>query len=271
MVDNYQNNDEYEFTDLDALNTDPLNVNEGVAQETTYETRRQANQNNIRRNALIAVSIVILAMLAYKFFGSFFTTKVKAPDSALTAPPVKQPIVVKQEPIVEPTPTVVTSSQPAPSTSPSATEQELTQRVSALELSQQSLRSDLNGVSEQLGGLNTSISELSSKINSLTESMAVLTQKVEEQATQIAVLTERTKPKPVVVRHLVKKVIPQIVYYIQAVIPGRAWLIGSNGSTLTVREGTMITGYGIVRLIDAHQGRVLTSSGRIIRFSPQDS
>ncbi|HAF87135.1 MAG TPA: type IV secretion protein IcmG, partial [Legionellales bacterium] len=60
-------------------------------------------------------------------------------------------------------------------------------------------------------------------------------------------------------------------YYIKAVIPGRAWLIAANGSTLTVSEGTNIKGYGMVKLIDSTQGRILTSSGRVIRFSQQDS
>ena len=60
-------------------------------------------------------------------------------------------------------------------------------------------------------------------------------------------------------------------YYVQAVIPGRAWLIATNGSTLTVRQGSSVRGYGVVQSIDAVQGRVNTSSGRVIRFSQDDS
>ena len=62
-----------------------------------------------------------------------------------------------------------------------------------------------------------------------------------------------------------------VYYYIQAVIPGRAWLVSSQGLTITVREGTSVPGYGIVKLIDPNQGRILTSSGRTITFSQQDS
>ena len=57
----------------------------------------------------------------------------------------------------------------------------------------------------------------------------------------------------------------------QAVIPGRAWLIANNGSTITVREGTPIPGYGIAKIIDPIKGRVMTSSGKEIRFSQDDS
>ena len=80
----------------------------------------------------------------------------------------------------------------------------------------------------------------------------------------------RTQPKRVV-HHINKPSAPPIHYYIQAVIPGRAWIIATNGSTLTVREGTNIAGYGIVRLIDPLDGRIVTSSGQIIRFSQEDS
>lgn len=267
MADNYQNNDEYEFTDLDALSPDPLEVNDSAETASYANKARATGGNNIRRNALIAVAVVILAMLSYKFLGSFFTTKPKVPDAAVVTPPIQQPKpIVVQQPVTQPTPVV-----PVETVKPSVTEQELAQRVSALELGQQSLRSDLNSASEQLSGLNTNITELSDKINHLADAMTALTQRVEEQSTQIELLTERTKPQKVVVRTSPVKRAPLPQYFIQAVIPGRAWLISTNGSTLTVREGTLIAGYGVVRLIDAHQGRVLTSSGRVIRFSPQDS
>ncbi|MBA3536672.1 MAG: type IV secretion protein IcmG, partial [Tatlockia sp.] len=87
---------------------------------------------------------------------------------------------------------------------------------------------------------------------------------------EIVLLTEKAKPKPVR-RRLIVKSAPRLMYFIQAIIPGRAWLIATNGSTITVREGTRIAGWGVVKLIDPIQGRVLTSSGRIIRFSQRDS
>jgi len=71
-----------------------------------------------------------------------------------------------------------------------------------------------------------------------------------------------------------KKVVaatPPAQYFLQAIIPGRAWLISTNGDTVTVREGTRISSYGVVRFIDAKRGRVLTSSGQVIRFSQEDS
>ena len=66
-------------------------------------------------------------------------------------------------------------------------------------------------------------------------------------------------------------VVPQIQCALQAIIAGRAWLVCSNGETLTVRQGTQVYNYGEVRYIDAISGQVLTSSGQTITFSQEDS
>jgi intracellular multiplication protein IcmG len=109
------------------------------------------------------------------------------------------------------------------------------------------------------------------KMAELNQVITQLNAKLETQSQVIERLTVRTAPKPPKPRVLNGFLNQRLKYYVQAVIPGRAWLIATNGATLTVREGTLISGYGVVKLIDPTQGRVLTSSGRIIRFSQSDS
>ena len=48
----------------------------------------------------------------------------------------------------------------------------------------------------------------------------------------------------------------RIPYNIQAIIPGRAWLLAANGETLTVTEGDMLRGIGRVSRIDPYDGIV---------------
>lgn len=55
-------------------------------------------------------------------------------------------------------------------------------------------------------------------------------------------------------------------YYVQAVIPGRAWLKSSNGQIITVTTGDGIPGYGTVETIDSQNGVVITSTGTKIVF-----
>lgn len=170
------------------------------------------------------------------------------------------PEPVQPQPIVQQQPPAVQENDTA-----------LQQKVASIEASQQTVQSEVSSMSQQVGNVNNNVNALNAQITKLNQMITDLNTQVVKQSEVINVLMERTKPKPVkrVVR--VRTVAPQIIYYINAVIPGRAWLIGTNGSTLTVREGTKIAGYGTVKLIDSMQGRVLTSSGRVIRFSQEDS
>lgn len=58
----------------------------------------------------------------------------------------------------------------------------------------------------------------------------------------------------------------KISYYIRAIIPGRAWLRGSDGNSLSVSNGDEIPGYGLVTDINAEQGYLVTSKKDTIRF-----
>ncbi|ARB93397.1 type IVB secretion system protein IcmG/DotF [Legionella longbeachae] len=277
MADNDQN-DEYKFAELDSLENDSIENPEYSPKSTTSMGQGGAEpRKNIKRNALIAVGFVVFIMLMYKFVGGMFfgkSTKVPTEESITPAPvaeitPSPQPqqppqTEIPQEPIQQPQvqaiqPRIVEESR------------ELKQKVASIEATQQTVQTEVSSVNQQVGNVNNNVNALSAQIAKLNQVISDLSNQVAKQSEEINVLMERTKPK------LIKRIIhvqppaPQINYYINAVIPGRAWLIGTNGSTLTVREGSKIEGYGVVKLIDSLQGRVLTSSGRVIRFSQDDS
>lgn len=257
--------DEYEFGDLDALEPES-------ASDETNLSPEQGEKKNIRRNALIVVACVVLAMLAYKFLGSFLASETQPQEASVPSISSISPqdnVPATPQPIVTPAPTPVPIPTPAPL--PSVDNSQITQKLSALEMGQQTLRSEVVAVNSQLGGINSNVNELSEKITELSQMLSNLASRVEQQSGELAALNERTKPKPIQKVVIRRPTIPRRVYHVQAVIPGRAWLIATNGSTLTVREGTQIPGYGVVKLIDAMQGRVLMSSGQVIRFSQQDS
>ena len=275
MADNDQYNDEYQFADLDTITPDAgdeegtSESNKEVPPPGERPPKEFSEPANIKRNALIVVVLVILIMVIYKLVGSFIAEKKSSP----------KPEVTQLKPATEPSPPVPVApapAQPAPSpVLPTSQENEpkidiqINQKLSTLEIGQQSMRTDLSSVPSKIEGLNTSLNTLVAKITDLNGVIANLNSKLDEQAREIERLTVRREVKKVhVARHRNSF---SVQYYIQAVIPGRAWLIATNGATLTVREGTTIPGYGMVKLIDPNQGRVITSSGRIIRFSQEDS
>ncbi|WP_419420337.1 type IVB secretion system protein IcmG/DotF [Legionella sp. D16C41] len=192
-------------------------------------------------------------------------TQVSQPETTSVQPTELTPTQTTTSSTTTTTPTAVTVN-----TTPSPDLSQLEQKISAIDINQQTIQSDINALTNQLNGINSNISNLNVKIENLAQIINTLSATIERQASQLTALTI-VKKTPKVKKVVTKIIVPRNVYYIQAVIPGRAWLIASNGSTLTVREGTNIPGYGVVKLIDPNQGRVLTSSGQVIRFSQQDS
>lgn len=61
---------------------------------------------------------------------------------------------------------------------------------------------------------------------------------------------------------------PRMIYNVQAIIPGRAWLKSEAGDTVTVAEGDYLKGYGRVTKIDPYDGIVGIDTGnKIINLS----
>lgn len=266
-MDNDPNNEEYQFADIDAPGTDFMQDDLRGATEEDVAARKNSRGKMIVRNSLIVIVVFLAMMLSYKFIGSIFLDKDKTPvqPSAITALPQPvvdkvEPDVVAQAPVPVEMPVVATPASPVPA--------EVTRRLSALEIGQESMRSDVSSLTTQTLTLQTTVTDLTRKVDELAQTVNTLAAQIERQSEKITLLMVRkVPPRPV---HRVKRhVVP--MYFIQAVIPGRAWLMATNGVSITVREGTKIEGYGRVRLIDSSQGRVLTSSGRVIEFSKQDS
>lgn len=57
-------------------------------------------------------------------------------------------------------------------------------------------------------------------------------------------------------------------YYVEAVVPGRAWLEGPDGDTITVAVGDSLPNLGVISKIDPYTGDVTTSSGEVIKYGP---
>lgn len=274
MAEN-QDNDEYKFSDFDDMSSGSMHEEPSLKPDKSQSQLKEGERSDlIRRNVLIVIVVVILAFILYKFFGGYFFKKSVLSTAPVVATPKAQVVatpVFEPKP-VEPPPKQITPVEPVVATTPPPVDNPMVQqKLDALESNQQSLRNDLGTMNNQLGGINTNINALNTKITELNQVITTLATTVEQQSARITVLlAPKIEPKKnlMIMR---RNMIPPLVYYIQAVIPGRAWLIATNGSTLTVREGTQVKGYGVVRLIDATQGRVIMSSGRVIRFSQQDS
>ncbi len=276
MADNDQYNDEYQFADLDAMSPDAEGDSGlgGDTNENKDAARSQAGdpgKNDIKRKAIFVVGLVILIMVMYKVVGGVFSGKKVAASAPVPAVVAQNPVQTQQpelQPATQAQPQSVIPQQPADSAS---VDTGVSQKLAALEATQQSMRSDVTAVNNQVGGIGKNMDAIVAKLTELNGIITNLNAKVDEQSKELEQLAIQRAEAKRAKYTFHKEAAHYPKYYIQAVIPGRAWLIASNGTTLTVREGTMIAGYGMVKLIDPNQGRVATSSGQVIRFSQEDS
>ena len=199
--------------------------------------------------------MLIVAIVLFKIFNAYFGEK--QPEKAIPNVPV---VVAPRQPENIAQPVVPTIS---------ALDSKLNDRISALDEMQRAARSDMATMNDQLNTLGKSVDEMVAKIAELNIIINNLSMKVDEQAHRVDLITMKLAPKRVA--HKKHTVNHRIIYHLEAVIPGRAWLMGSDGSTLTVKKGSMLPGYGIVTFIDANQGRISISSGQVIRFSQDDN
>ncbi|MCX7118035.1 MAG: type IVB secretion system protein IcmG/DotF [Legionellales bacterium] len=264
MADDDQNTDDYQFADMDSVTPGSEHSEEGASSKEETEEQRPAaegNKNYMKNRILLVGGLFILMVILFKWFG-FFSGGKKEIIQPKTPIPISAPAAVVSQGV----PPVMQELSPPPNVS-----EKVNEKLTLLESTQQTMQTDVSTVNAQMGDVNKSVQSLLAKMTELNQAMVNLSTKVDQQSHEIEQLTQQRQAirKP---PHVVRRASSHYpTYHLQAVIPGRAWLIAGNGATLTVREGTVVAGYGMVKLIDATEGRVTTSSGLVIRFAQNDS
>jgi len=117
--------------------------------------------------------------------------------------------------------------------------------------------------------LRNEVQQLKSAVDSINSAQAQFSNTLGVLSDQINQIQTSLQPKPVI-----KKAGPVIVpinYYLRAIVPGRAWIQGTDSSSRSVAVGDNVKQYGVVQNIDAEAGVVTTSSGKLIIFNSDDS
>lgn len=210
-----------------------------------------------RRNILIwIIAIVFSLLVVYKLFDIVFggngllhqarmAMKSRAQTPAeVSALPAPKALTTKADMLA----TLQAKQQAAAGAEKAqAMQQETTQLLQAQQTNQ-----------AQLQSLAGSVSAVKSGVTDLQETVKGLAVQVHQtQSIQNAMLTAKSRAHKAQQRRirLDKR------YFVKAVIPGRAWLVGADGTALTVTVGDEVPGYGRVTAVDAYSGTVQTSSG----------
>jgi intracellular multiplication protein IcmG len=262
MSDNKNINDEYQYVEESNSSDESPDVSETseafeLEEKNPFMEKFQAFMNAsplIRNSVIVVIAIIILALVA-KCSGTSKDLK-KKPEAEIQS---QQALMLKRQ-----------------ADSYSGDMQTELKETSQILESQKTIQANIASLSQQ-------VSQLSSQVNAITSLMQTYPQDVsgiqtkltlmEQVLQELKVAINAKKVSTVVVKPksqpytMPKFVTPSPTYYIQAIIPGRAWLISSNGSTLTVTVGTRVPGYGVVEKIHALQGVVEVSSNRVLRFN----
>lgn len=247
------NEDEYQFSELET--TDIY----GASGNTSAVNRFK----QIRR-ILLVLGIIAAIFAVYKISGFFTGTKKTTPKHLTQVQPVMQPINVPTTPKQTAT-NIPSLATPAPS--------KIDQSLAALEQKNTSTREEIDKLSQQVDSLRSSMSDLQTTIQSLNTSLQDITSQLQQQNAMIAnqeTLLKALQPPPkkiVVIRRHTRR----MNYYIDAIIPGRAWLKRDDGTTLTISAGDKIPGYqGVVSSVEPQAGQVILTTGEVITFRPDD-
>ncbi len=219
--------------------------------------------------AIGAAIVLIFVLLIYSFVSSEGKTEKKVTQLA----PVTQGTLANQ-------PTSIASIQTAPEAPQQA------QQNSQTIKQQQTLSSALGSESTTATPTNNRVGKLEQQMGTYQQKIDELSQVAQGNAQQIARLQTTLQQMDSALQSMSramssvqseeKKVHDAMnakasgkkakTYYVEAIIPGRAWLKVSDGTTLTVSPGVEIPGLGRVTRIDPDSGTVKTTTGKVIRY-----
>ncbi|MDF1654755.1 MAG: hypothetical protein P1U34_06535 [Coxiellaceae bacterium] len=137
--------------------------------------------------------------------------------------------------------------------------------VSTLQTKVSDNTSSISQIEQQLNKLQSSVDGVANSRGNTNEALAQLALQVKALAAEIK-KRPTTRAKEVISLPRLKPV----VYYLRAIVPGRAWIYGTNKRSASIMVGDRVKQYGRVLAINAPEGMVVTSSGKVIEFSSAD-
>ncbi|EKD74653.1 MAG: IcmG (DotF) [uncultured bacterium] len=236
----------------------------GEAQASAYQSEELSPPPKPKidfKKVLIVVFILAIFWIGVHFVSSSKKAKKNRYELTQVEQPIAISMPVEQKPQV-PTNNMMVIQKGAVN---------LENRLANVEEGNASVEARVQRTNASLADLQNNLAVMSSQIATLNSTLQDLVSQVTQQQSELHVLgNNQTKKERESVSKQAPVIKPQILF-IQALIPGRAWLSTQEGGmSMTVKEGDAIPTYGVVNSIDPVQGVVNTSSGRTIVFRGEE-
>lgn len=187
------------------------------------------------------------------------------PAQSMPAPPITQAVTVPSGTVTVPLPTQTSTATVAPPVPPTAApshnvEEKIAsveqQNAAIMNLLQTEYAQKMSDYEMQANLVRGKMDELNKRMNRIEANLNQMTELLQQGASPKtgAVITETL---PVAAAPMG----PKVMYNVQAIIPGRAWLKSDSGDTVTVAEGDILKDYGRITKIDPYDGVVEIDTG----------
>ncbi len=164
----------------------------------------------------------------------------------------------------ETVPAIISEPTPAVSVQP-VVDPQLNDQVNGLKQDSINNTVAIRQLQRQVQQLDANLSQSRASQQQLNQSLMTLVNQVQQLTAEVKAAHA---PKPVKAAPVkVQPTAPPITFQLRAIVPGRAWVVGSDGQSISAAVGDTIPQYGTVQNINADEGVVLTTSGKTIRFS----
>lgn len=269
MADKYLKDDdeEYQFPSDEYIGHQEKHVEEEKETEaefTPIPPKKSIHEHlhNIREKAIEHKRFVAICGIIVVILIAFSIIRPRHTKEVITETPVSTPkVAVQQEG------TSGTTSETSADQLPLAEQRREYGKPAVSEGQVTRLQENAEANESQLNRLQHHIANLDDKLKKMQAGQQVLNANISNLNSQLQQLVTQLNNtgKPAKKTHIVlEEVLP--VYHLRAVIPGRAWLESDQGELLTVAIGDKLQGYGRIYQINAQQGVVSTTSGKMIGF-----
>lgn len=238
-----QESDEYEFQ------KDMQSPNEGAILEETSPMDKDDQMESIKKKVFIGAGALIVVIVMYNIFSGVFTSHSNIKDTKeVIVNSEIQEIGEAVDNNIKDFPPISTNENIANSSNPIVT------RDDSLLLKTQD---DLSRVMRSLNNLQKTLEKIDTKLIELQDNQEEMQQQIEQVNEPVMVVEEKKAEAKAIVKEKMHAI---------GIIYGRAWLQKENGSTITVKIGDILPGYGSIKYIEPEQGVVITESGDAIVF-----
>jgi intracellular multiplication protein IcmG len=229
---------------------------------TEVSSSKMSNKNKVFLWIIFVLAIFIVYKVVTLVLGPIHLFIKSSSTISQLPPAVVKPVVVQQPIITTPSVQSVKVGEEQ-----SVLSSDLNDKLGKLQTSSETLAKTLDQqkqlTQDHMQTLDQKVSDVQKSMTELERVIGNLNTQLTQQA-MAAKIEKQIQSQRKQVQN--KRIRVQKQYFVEAVIPGRAWLRGADGSALTVTVGDHLEGYGQVLSVNSYDGTVATSSGTKILY-----